>query len=386
MSHAAEEERRTTFLELFFDLVLVFAITQLASQLHDVPHHHAGHALQGWLEVGLLATMIWWLWSQFAWLGTSVHLSTTRPRALMLALTGVLLVASVALPVATAPGFSWFGAAYAVVKFGALMLYRMDADGGVAHAAAVRDYTRKAAIAPLVVLVGAFLPPPARLVAWGIAMLIELGGTLLVGRQGFRISAAHFAERHALVLIIVLGEAVVALGGKAVATALDTASILGLLGGFLLVATLWWSYFAWTFDSAEGWLKGHGRPFAPNDAGAAGRMARDAFTFGHFPLVAGVIAIAVALKDLAAEPLAAWHGEARVALAVGLVLYLGGFVGVVFRGNGYLLTERIVALVVMVSLALASPLPAGLTAALLGLVLVIAIGAEVRRWRRLHAR
>lgn len=136
-----------------------------------------------------------------------------------------------------------------------------------------------------------------RTIAWSIAIAIEVGGTLLVGGHAFRVSASHFAERHSLVLIIVLGEAVVALGGQAVASDLDLPATFGLLGGFVLVATLWWSYFAWAFGSTEDWLRGKGRPFRPGDASAVGRMARDAFTFGHFPMVWGLIAMAVAASS-----------------------------------------------------------------------------------------
>ncbi|HND31852.1 MAG TPA: low temperature requirement protein A, partial [Myxococcota bacterium] len=334
---AEEEERRTTFLELFFDLVLVFAITQLTSMLHDVPHHHPGHELAGWAHTGLLAAMIWWLWSQFAWLGTSVRLQHRLPQAVMLVLTGLMLVAAVMLPVALNPEVAIFGVAYALVKLGAVALYRIDTGGDHRHAAAVADYTRKASIAPLIVLAGSFLPPTPRIALWTLAVAVEIGGALLVGNSAFRISPTHFAERHALVLIIVLGEAVVALGGKAVASEMDLPTIGAFLGGFALIASLWWSYFGWTFGAAESWLKGHGRPFAPGDHGAVGRMARDAFTFGHFPIVTGVIAMAVALKDLAGAPLEPWHHEAQVAMAVGLILYLGGFVAVVLRGKGYLL-------------------------------------------------
>jgi low temperature requirement protein LtrA len=387
MSHAPpteEPERRTTFLELFFDLVLVFAITQLAAMLHDVPHHHPGHELAGWAHVGLLAAMVWWLWSQFAWLGTSVRLSAPLAQVLTLVLTGVLLVAAVLLPVALSPGVAGFGVAYALVKLGALALYRMDTGDDPAHRVAVDDYLRKAAIAPLLVLGASFLDPGPRVALWSVALALEVGSTLLVGSRAFQVSPTHFAERHALVLIVVLGEAVVALGGKAVATELTPTAVVGLLAGFALVGTLWWSYFGWAFTAAEGWLRGHGRPFAPGDVGAASRMARDAFTFGHFPLVAGMIALAVGLKDLAAAPLAPWGHEARVAISVGLVLYLGGFAAVVFRGNGQALWERIAAIVAMVAAALLSPLSAGATAALLAGLLTVTLVLEARRWRRIR--
>lgn len=383
--HTHDEERRTTYLELFFDLVLVFAVTQLTGMLHDVPHHHPGHVLAGVAEIGLLAALTWWLWSQFAWLGTSVRLAAGVPRALTLLLTGLVLVASVGLPAAFEPGIAVFGVSYALVKLGALVLYRIDTAGDHAHAAAVDAYLGKAAIAPLIVLGASFVGPELRAAGWTLALAIEIGSTLLVGRQAFRISPVHFAERHALVLIVVLGESVVALGSKAVASEMDLAGVAGLLGGFALVATLWWSYFAWNVEAGERWLRGHGRPFAPGDAGAPARMARDAFTFGHFPLVAGMIAVAVALKDLAAAPLAPWSQASRAALAAGLVLYLVGHVAVVWRGNGWVLFERLAAVPVLVAMAAFSPLPAGLTAALLAVALLGALLLETRRWGRAQA-
>lgn len=387
MSHhpTHEEERRTSFLELFFDLVLVFAVTQLASMLHDVPHHAHGHELAGVAEVALLAALTWWLWSQFAWLGTSVRLAAAVPRALTLVLTGLVLIAAVGLPVAFQPGVAVFGIAYALVKLGALVLYRIDTGDDRAHAAAVDAYIARAAFAPLLVLGASFAPPGARLALWALALTIEVGGTLMVGRQAFRISALHFAERHALVLIVVLGEAVVAFGGKAVASELSVGAITGLLGGFALVAALWWSYFAWSAEAGERWLRGHGRPFAPGDVGAAGRMARDAFTFGHFPLVAGMIAVAVALKDLAADPLSPWAGAARIAVGAGLALYLGGHAAVVRRGNGYTLTERLLAIPIIAATAAFAPFPAGITAAVIAAQLLVTLSLEARRWARVLA-
>lgn len=378
----ADEERRTTFLELFFDLVLVFAVTQLAAMLHDVPHHAPGHEAVGVAEVTLLAALTWWLWSQFAWLGTSVRLAATVPRVLTLVLTGLVLVAAIGLPVAFQPGVAVFGVAYGLVKLGALLLYRIDTAGDRAHAAAVDAYLAKAAVAPLLVLGAAFAPPGLRLGLWSAALAIEVGGTLLVGRQAFRMSPVHFAERHALVLIVVLGEAVVALGGKAVASALSAAAVGGLLGGFALVAALWWSYFGWSAEAGERWLRGHGRAFVQGDVGAAARMARDAFTFGHFPLVAGMIAVAVGLKDLAAEPLSPWSSAARLSMGVGLALYLGGHAAVVWRGNGQGLVERLLAVPIAVATVALSPLSAGLTSALLAGEILVALSFESRRWRR----
>jgi len=191
----------------------------------------------------------------------------------------------------------------------------------------------------------------------------------------------HFAERHALVL----GEAVVALGGKAVASELQLFGIAGLLGGFALVATLWWSYFAWNVEAGERWLRGHGRPFAPGDVGAAARMARDTFTFGHFPLVAGLIAVAVALRDLADAPLEPWSGAARVSLGAGILLYLGGHAAVVWRGNGQVLRERLAVIPVLAATVAFAPLPAGVTAIVLAAELLLALLLEARRWRRLVA-
>lgn len=383
---AHEEERRTTFLELFFDLVLVFAVTQLTAMLHDVPHHHHGHELAGAAEVGLLAGLTWWLWSQLAWLGSSVRLAAALPRILTLALTGLVLIAAVGLPVALTPGVSAFGVAYGLVKLGALVLYRIDTAGDRGHAAAVNAYITKASIAPLIVLGAAFLPPGPRLAGWALALAVEIIGTLMVGRHAFHVSPTHFAERHALVLIVVLGEAVVALGGKAVAADLGLANAAGLLGGFALIATLWWSYFAWNVEAGERWLRGHGRPFAPGDVGAAGRMARDAFTFGHFPLVAGMIAVAAAIKDLATAPLDPWSGAARVVLVAGLTLYLGGHAAVVWRGNGYVLTERLVLIPALAVTAALVPLPAGWLATLLAVEMLVALNLEAGRWQRTLAR
>ena len=208
--------------------------------------------------------------------------------------------------------------------------------------------------------VGALLADPTvRLSTWAVAFLALVGAAALTRGDGFRVAPAHFAERYGLIVIVALGETVVALGLGVVDTITEPGVAATLLAAGLLVGLLWWSYFDRVAPLAEEGLHALEGP-------ARGHLARDVYTYLHLPVVAGVVLVAVALEEVAAHPGDALSLPLRGALAAGLVLFLGGFVLAAARATRLALLERGAALVLLVCAVLAA-------AGVPGLAVVIAV-------------
>ena len=216
--------RHATFLELFLDLVFVFAVTQVAAVLaSDLSWAGVGRGL-------LVAWLVWWLWSQFTWLGTAIDLDA-RSLVPYLALLAVLpaLMMAVAIPDAFGGSGRQFAAAYLVANFWSLAIQGHDAWRRPEARGPWVRYASLAAIAPVALLVGSFLDGDARVAVWSLVALLDVAGALAAGggdeTSEWRIDATHFAERHGLFVIISLGEILVAVG--AAATGLEPTATVG---------------------------------------------------------------------------------------------------------------------------------------------------------------
>ena len=202
----AEAGRRVTPLELFFDLVVVFAITQVTSLLARSPTW--GGLLRGVLLLGA----VWWAWSAYAWLTNTLHPEEGAVRLAMLAATGAMLIVSLAVPGAFGQDGVIFGVAYLVVRGLHLVLFalagRRDPDVFRALVRLLATVT----IAPVLLVVAGFLHGSAQLTLWGTALATLYLGPLLGGMRGLRFSPEHFVERFGLIMIIAIGEPIVAIG------------------------------------------------------------------------------------------------------------------------------------------------------------------------------
>ena len=365
----ADEERHATNLELFLDLVFVFAVTQITGELS----HHLS-----WSGVGraaLLAWLVWWQWSQFTWAGSAVDLQRrAATRLLVLVTIPTTLVMTTALPGAFAEAGPWFGVAYLIVQLLVLAMQGSEAIKSDAMRKAFVSYASLAAISPIVVLVGGFLDGDARIAAWIAASAINIAGALRGSGKGeWAINPVHFAERHALFVIIALGEVLVAVGATATTQGLTPSVLLGLglaAGG---ACVLWWTYFAFIPEVAERVLRKASRS-------QRGILARDLFTFGHFPIVAGVICYAVVVKHVIPVP---WYvlglGD-RLMLLAAAVLIVGGYLHIQVRVVRRLAPERIAALAVVSGwTTLAATVPGAIV---LGVVVVILAAMQAITWRR----
>src|SRR5919197_1513197 len=232
----AEREQRVTPLELFFDLVFVYAITQVTLLMSDdLTCRGMG---QGLLVLGAL----WWAWTGYAWLTNTLEPEEGAVRAGMFTAMGAMLVVALAAPEAFDANAVLFGIAYLVVRLLHLLLYAIAGKHDPDLLGAVVRFSPSATVAPLIIVVAAFFDGATQGALWALALAVDYLGPLRGGGQGWRVSPAHFAERHGVIVIIALGESIVAIGVGAAGEPLDAGEIAAALLGMGVVAALWWAY------------------------------------------------------------------------------------------------------------------------------------------------
>lgn len=307
------EAKKTSFLELFFDLVFVFAITQVAAALHG------DHSAAGWAQAALLMWLMWWAWSQYTWAANAIDLDRPGVRVAMLAVTGATLVAAIALPEAFGDRGALFAVPYAAVRVAGLALYWNGLRDDPVHQRALRAYLPVAVVSPVLVLAGGLAPDGARAWLWLGAVAVDVASVLAAGRGEFRVAPGHFAERHALIIIIALGESIIAIGATALESGMDAVVLASVALAFGAVALMWWAY----FDHAAAWLEQ--RLVSERDNRRRGHIARDVFTLGHLPMVAGIVLFAVGVEEALVHPGSAVPVFGRLAMGLGLLLFLAAF-------------------------------------------------------------
>jgi len=368
-----EEERRTSYLELFFDLVFVFAITQIAALLLS------DMSAAGFGRSALMLGLIWLAWSGYAWTTTAIDVDGLGNRlGIMAAAAGAFFMAF-ALPAAYGHDAMWFALSYFAVRVLQVLLMAWGVRDTRAYLVSALRIGAFFLVTPTLVVVGAALGGRAQIAVWLVAMGVDVLGTITAGSGQFRVSPSHFAERHSLFVIIALGESIVAIGVGASQAHRDAALAGTILVAFIGVATLWWAY----FDFVAGALE---RALVRRTGAERGHASRDVFTYGHLPLVAGIVLFAVAAKKVVAhggDPLSA-HG--RFALGASIVALVLGFSIGRYRLIRRLAPERLAAAAVAaVAVALLDELAA---VALLGIVvaaLAVALAVEAYRLREIRA-
>ena len=316
-----ESEQRVTNLELFFDLVFVFAITQVTGVIAHDPTW--GGLLRGLFVLGAL----WWAWASYAWLTNTLDPEEGAVRLAMFASMAAMLIVSLAVPHAFDVDGVVFGIAYFLVRALHLVLYAIAGRHDPDLERAVLRVLPSALLGAALLVAAGFFEGPTRLAIWAVALAIDYFWLLVTGMRGWRISPEHFVERHGLIIIVALGESVVAIGIGAGELALDTGTIAAAVVGIVVVCALWWSYFDWAMYVAQARL-----------ADAIGEeraiLARDLYSYLHLPMVAGIVLFAVGLETTLAhggEPL---DIVPAIGLAGGLALYFGAHVAVRLRMAG----------------------------------------------------
>ena len=293
--------------ELFFDLVFVFAFTQVTQLL-------ASELSWGGLGQGvLLIAALWLAWQSYAWLGTIVDLDEGAVRLAMLAVMGAMLAGALAVPGAFGNSTVLFAAAYAFVRIFQLVLLGIAARNIDGLFRAIRTLALGAIIGPTIVLVGAMSGAGPLEAWWAGALLLEYGWYMVMSMSGWRVSPGHFSERHGLIFIIALGEAVISIGIGASGLAIDSEVVVPSLLGLGIIVAMWWTYFDVTALVAERHLRAlSGIPQL--------RLARDVYVYTHLPMIIGAIFFSLGVKKTLAHTDEVLSMVPAVALCGGLIL------------------------------------------------------------------
>jgi low temperature requirement protein LtrA len=368
-----EAEHPVTPLELFFDLVFVFALTQVTGFMSDDPT---------WAGVGrgmLILAALWWAWGAYAWLTNEIDPNEGSARLAVFASMGAMFVAALSVPQAFGADAVLFGLAYFAVRVLHIVLFAEATPHVDVRQAAFR-LARTAVPGPALLVVAGFLDGWAQIACWLLALTIDYSGPYVFGVRGFVVSAVHFAERYGLIVIIALGESIVAIGIGAAGIELTAPVVSAAVLGVALACALWWAYFDIVALVARRKLieaRGHERA----------RLARDAYSYLHLPMFAGITLIALGAKKVLAhvdEPLGT---VPAFALCGGVALYLLSHDAIRYRNVRSVNPRRCLAAAVCAALIPAATRVDGLIAcALVAGVAIVFVAYEALRFRAARAR
>jgi low temperature requirement protein LtrA len=367
-----------TSVELFFDLVYVFAVTQLSQHLlHDL-------TARGALETLVLFLAVWWAWNYTAWATNWIDPDRPPVRVLMLALMLISLVMSAKIPRAFEDEALGFAAAYVAIQVvrSGFMVFALRGQR------MARNYAQLLAwscIAGVAWIVGAFLHGDARLLTWIAALALDYGAPLhgfalpILGRtptRAWTLAGGHLAERNRLVVLIALGESILALGKTFSELDARASLVIAFVAGFVLIASLWWVYFVRYAEEAALEIT---RSVDPT------RMARAGYAYAHAIMVAGVIVVAVAIERTMVEPSGDTSTATATVILGGPALYLAGNALFSFALTRRTPQSRLVGIVLLAALVplatVVEPLVLSITATLV--VLTLALGTATPGFRAL---
>ena len=351
------EERRTTPIELLWDLVFVFAVTQVTTLLwHDLTWAGFGRAM-------LVLALVWWAWSAYVWAANAQTAASAALRACLLVSLVSIFITGLSVPHAFGSEGTLFAVSYAVVRFLHLALYADASRQGNAAWSAIAGFALTVALGMGLLIAGSFFTGTARIVLWVLAAAIDYAGPAWLTRERLRglqrVAVAHFAERYSLFVIICLGESIVAIGvgalGVTAERSLSAELVVAVALGLLITVAMWWTYFEGLAEAAAEQLRRHQDPVL---------AAADAYSYLHLVIVAGIITFAVGVKVLARVSVAAaLPGPARLALCGGVALYLVGNAAFSLRLLGTVEYEKLAVAAALLALyAVGGGLPAWVVA------------------------
>ena len=377
-----EQEQRATALELFYDLVFVFAITQVS---HLLLEHQTWEAVA---EAAIVLLAVWWAWNYTTWVTNELDPDSVVVRLLLLGLMLGSLLMAVAIPEAFDGRGMLFAGAYVAVQVGrhTFLTFATASRGSIERERAARILTWFAAAGALW-LAGGFADGSARLGLWSAALAVDYAAPLVLFRVPGRprldhttwtVQTSHFAERFQLFMIIALGETIVITGATTAGLELGAARTAAFGLAFVMTAALWWLYFNYVARIAERRLE-----LSPQRT----RLARDGYTYLHVVLVAGVIVSAVGDELVIAHPLDELPAEQLALVAAGPAIYLLGHALFRLRMAGSIAWKRLAGAAACLLVGVAgAALPALAVAGLLTAVLVGVIAAEHAAAARRRAR
>jgi low temperature requirement protein LtrA len=365
----AEREHEVTPLELFFDLVFVFALTQVTVLLAKEPTW--GGVLRGMLVLAAL----WWAWSTYAWLTSATDVDEGGVRLMMLASMGAMFGVALAVPGAFGDDAVLFGVAYLLVRLIHLLLSATVARDDPDRLGALLRFAPTAILGASLLVLAGFLDGNERVAVWVVALAIDYLGPVVIGvGQGWQVAPEHFAERHGLIILIALGESIIAIGLGA-GFELDTGVLVAAALGIVVVSALWWLY----FDVAAIFAR---RRLMEAKGLELHRLALHAYSYLHLPMIAGIVLFALGLKTTVDHVGEALDTVPAVGLCGGAALYLLGHIAFLFRTTGRVFRRRTVGAVVLLALVPAAVvIPALAALALVSAVCSFIVAYEAIRYR-----
>lgn len=355
-------------LELFFDLVFVLAFTQCSTLMAESPT---------WRGVGqgmLVLAVLWWSWVGYAWLTSVVDPEEGIVRIVLFAAMAGLLVVALCVPQAFGDQALTLAIWYGVVRAAHIALFVVASRDDPNFRHSVTGLGISTALGVGLLVGAAFVDGATQGGLWIAALLVDMGGPFLFGAEGWRLEPSHFAERHGLIVLIALGETIVALGVGAT-VGLDGGVITAAVLGVALTASMWWVYF-----DVNALMAGR-RLEAMEPGRERNELARDGYSLLHLPLVAGIVLLALGLEKTLAhvdEPL---KTVPAAALAGGLALFVAALVAFKYRVLHSLNICRVVAAVALLAVfPLAREIDALMSLAVVTAVMVLLVAFETIRY------
>jgi low temperature requirement protein LtrA len=371
-SAVLRQAERVTPLELFFDLVFVLAITQCTALMANEP------TWTGIAKGIVVLALLWWSWTGYAWLTSVVDPEEGAVRLVIFAAMAALLVVSLCVPGAFDDTALLFACAYGIVRAAHIALFLLASRDDPVLRRSVVGLAGSSALGVGLIVAAAFTDGAVQGALWGLALLLDMGGPYLFGSEGWRFVPGHFAERHSLIFIIALGESIVAIGVGAKGD-VDAGVVAAATLGIVVAAALWWLYFDVVALVAE-------RRLASTPEGRErNELARDSYSYLHFPMVAGLLALGLK-KTLGnvGDPL---DVVPAAALLGGAAVYLLAHVAFRLRNVHTLSKQRLICALLLVALVpVAVELPSLATLAGLAAILTALIGYEYVRFAEARER
>jgi low temperature requirement protein LtrA len=362
------EDERVKPLELFFDLVFVLAITQCTALMAADP------TWEGLAKGVLVLGVLWWAWVGYAWLTSVVDPEEGGVRVAIFVAMAALLVAALCVPRAFSDTGLLFACAYGVVRAAHIVLFRAASRDDPGLRRSVTGLAVSTALGVGILVAASFADGALQGALWAAALLFDAGGPFFFGADGWKLEPGHFAERHGLILLIAIGESIVAIGVGA-EHRVDAGVVGAAVLGTVVAAALWWLYFDVVAIVASRRLA----------KAAVGReqnaMARDSYSLLHFPMVAGIVLIALGMKKTLAHVEDPLKLVPAFALLGGSALYLLAHVAFRYRHIHTLNARRLGSALLLFALVPAAvDLPALATLGMVAAVLVALIAVETRSY------
>jgi low temperature requirement protein LtrA len=360
------EGERVTPLELFFDLVFVLAITQCTALIADHPTWEG--LAQGMLVLGVL----WWAWVGYAWLTSVIDPEEGAVRLVFFVAMAALLIAALSVPEAFDDLGLTFALAYGIFRVGQIALFMLASPEDDALRHSVIGLALSTAVGVGLLATASLFDGWAQGALWALALFLDMAGPYFFGAEGWTLVPGHFAERHGLIVIIALGESIVALGiGAAGELSLGIGAVAVL--GVALAAAFWWIY----FDVVA--LVSARRLSEAEPGRIQNELARDSYSYIHLALVAGIVLVAFALKVAIGHDHEHLHAEPALALFGGTALYLLGLVAFRYRHVHTINRQRLgLAIVLLILIPVATAIPAWLSVAIVVSLIWVMIAYEHR--------